>query len=404
MRILQVTERYCPRAGGLEVHVWQISKELAKLGHDVTIITSKSVVLQDVPGISNKGLTIRSSLPDLPRHETEDSGVQVYRFTPRLAFYTLLITPGLARYLFQHSHEYDIVHAHQYLHAEPSLVAIVSKLKKRPFVLTTHDVISHYGGVRGIMKNFADIAVGRRVLRSAAAVIAVAPKNREQILRLGAREERVNIIPNGVPREDYESIKPSATLLTELGDPERVVLSVGRLVEYKGHQYIIQAIPDILEEYPSTKFVFVGADDGFGEELVRQAVNRGVYDNCLFTGPLSQQRIKEFYATADVFVLAANNETYGGAALDSIAAGTPAVLADMGGLSMILTEIGGYPIDMNADISKQIAQAVKAVFKNDIHENIIAQRQKVLDNFSWAGAAKQVLSVYERVIGPGGGA
>ncbi|HEY5139562.1 MAG TPA: glycosyltransferase, partial [Methylococcales bacterium] len=141
--------------------------------------------------------------------------------------------------------------------------------------------------------------------------------------------------------------------------------------------------------------------DGFGEELVRQAVNIGVYDNCIFTGQISDDKLKEFYATADVFVLASTVEIFGIAALESIAAGTPAVLADLGGLSYILTEVGGYPIDMTADVSKQIARAVKAVFKND-HENIAAQRQKVLDDYSWASVAKQLVSAYEGVIGPGG--
>ena len=83
--------------------------------------------------------------------------------------------------------------------------------------------------------------------------------------------------------------------------------------------------------------------------------------------------------------------------MESIAAGTPVVLADLGGLSHILSEIGGYPIDMKADVSKQIARAVKAVFKNDIRENITAQRQKVLDDYSWASVAKQLVSVYEGV-------
>jgi glycosyltransferase involved in cell wall biosynthesis len=136
---------------------------------------------------------------------------------------------------------------------------------------------------------------------------------------------------------------------------------------------------------------------------VRQAVNRGVYDNCLFTGQISDDRLKEFYATADVFVLTPTAEIFGIVALESIAAGTPVVLADLGGLSYVLTEVGGYPIDMSADVSKQIARAVKAVFfKNDVHENIESQRQKVLDNYSWASVAKQLVSVYEGVSSPGG--
>jgi len=402
MRILQVEERFCPRAGGVEVHTFHISRELAKLGHDVTVLTSSSVTQQDVPGISNKGLTLRNSLPDLPSFEINDDGVKIYRFKPKMAFYTALFTPGLARYLFQHLREYDIVHVHGYLQAEPSLVAIASKLKKTPFVLTPHDVISPYSGFRSIIKNLGDITFGRRVLRSAAALIAVAPANREECVRLGARAEQISIIPNGVPREAFESLTPSTRLLRELGNPERVVLSVARLVEYKGGQHIIQAIPDILEDYPSTKFVFVGPDDGFGEELVRQAINRGVYDNCLFTGQISDARLKEFFATADVFVLTPSAEIFGIVALESIAAGTPAVLADLGGLSYVLTEVGGYPIDMSEDVSKQVARAVKTVFKDNNHGNIVVQRQKVLDNYSWASVAKQLASVYEGAISSGG--
>jgi glycosyltransferase involved in cell wall biosynthesis len=402
MRILQVVERFCPRTAGVEVHAFYISRELAKLGHDVTVVTSSSVAQQDVPGISNKGLTLRNSLPDLPSFEISDDGVKIYRFKPKMAFYTVLFTPGLARYVFQHLGEYDIVHVHGYLQAEPSLVAIASKLEKKPFVLTPHDMVSPYRGFRSVIKNLGDRTFGRRVLRSAAALIAVAPTNREECVQAGAREEQIRIIPNGVPREEFESLRPSVRLLKELGNPERVVLSVARLVEYKGGQHIIQAIPDILKGYPSTKFVFVGPDDGFGEELVRQAVNRGVYDNCLFTGQISDDRLKEFYATADVFVLTPTAEIFGIVALESIAAGTPVVLADLGGLNYVLTEVGGYPIDMNADVSKQIARAVKAVFKNDVHENIESQRQKVLDNYSWASVAKQLVSVYEEVISPGG--
>jgi glycosyltransferase involved in cell wall biosynthesis len=85
--------------------------------------------------------------------------------------------------------------------------------------------------------------------------------------------------------------------------------------------------------------------------------------------------------------------------LESIAAGTPVVLADSGGLSYILSEIGGYPVNMQADVSDQIARAVKAVFKNDTHQmNIETQRQYVLNTFSWTSIAKQLVSVYEEVL------
>jgi len=401
MRILQVVERFYPRAGGVEFHVFHISRELAKLGHDVTVVTSTSVAQQDVPGISNKGLTLRNSLPDLPGFDVDEEGVKIYRFRPRLALYTLYLTPGLIRYLFQHIREYDIVHVRQYLHAEPSLVAIASKLQKTPFVLTSHDLISSYGGFREAAKNLADVVFGRAVLRAAAALIALTPMDKELHVQFGAPKERIRIIPNGITPEEFANLTTSPTLLRDLANPEHLVLFVGRFVSYKGPQYLVHAIAGILDEYPSTKFVFIGQDDGYGAELKRQAVSEHVLTQCTFMGRVSDEKLKEFYATADVFVLPSSCEGFGIAALESIAAGTPVVLADLGGLSYILSEIGGYPIDMQADVSDQIARAVRAVFKNGTQTNIETQRQYVLNTFSWTSIAKQLVSVYEEVVARG---
>ena len=401
MRILQVVERFYPRAGGVEFHVFHISRELAKLGHDVTVVTSSSVTQQDVPGISNKGLTLRNSLPDLPGFEVDKEGVKIYRFRPRLAFYTLYLTPGLIRYLFQHLREYDIVHVHQYLHAEPSLVVIASKLQQTPFVLTSHDLTSSYRGFRERAKNFADVVFGRAVLRAPAALIALTPIDKELHVQFGAPKGRIWIIPNGITPEEFVGLTTSPKLLRNLANPEHLVLFVGRLTSYKGPQYLVHAIADILDEYPSTKFVFIGQDDGYGAELKRQAASEHVLTQCTFMGRVSDKKLKEFYATADVFVLPSSHEGFGISALESIAAGTPVVLANLGGLSYILSEIGGYPIDMQADVSDQIARAVKAVFKNGTQTNIETQRQYVLNTFSWTSIARQLVSVYEEVVAPG---
>jgi len=238
-------------------------------------------------------------------------------------------------------------------------------------------------------------------LRAAAALIALTPIDKELHVQFGAPKERIRIIPNGITPEEFVDLTTSPKLLRDLANPEHLVLFVGRLTSYKGPQYLVHAIADILDEYPSTKFVFIGQDDGYGAELKRQAVSEHVLTQCTFVGRVSDEKLKEFYATADVFVLPSSCEGFGIAALESIAAGTPVVLADLGGLSYILSEIGGYPIDMQADVSDQIARAVKAVFKNGTQTNIETQRQYVLNTFSWTSIAKQLVSVYEEVLARG---
>jgi len=398
MKILQVASRFYPRAGGVEKHVFFLSRELARIGHDVTVVTSNSVAQDDVPGISRKGITMRYSLPDLPSFEINDDGVKIYRFKPKMAFYTALFTPGLARYLFQHIEDSDIVHVHGYLHAEPSIVSVIAKLKKKPFVLTAHDLIASYGGFSAAFKSLADIGFGRFVIRSAAALIAVAPLNREEYLNLGGRDEQICIIPNGIQRENFANLQPSAEILNDLNNPDHLVLFVGRLTQYKGAQYIVAAIKDIIEQYSVTKFVFIGQDDGYRAQLMRQAAENGVSDVCIFTGQVSDEKLRQFYASADVFVLPSTCEAFGMAALESIAAGTPVVLANSGGLSYILSEFGGYPLDMSTDVSIQIARAVKLVFRNGARNRIEAERKKALDEYSWNNVARRLTKVYEGVL------
>jgi glycosyltransferase involved in cell wall biosynthesis len=74
------------------------------------------------------------------------------------------------------------------------------------------------------------------------------------------------------------------------------------------------------------------------------------------------------------------------------------VLADLGGLSYILSEIGGYPIGMGANVSKQIATAIKTVFSNDVEKDIEKQRHKVLQDYSWTNITKQLITVYEGAL------
>jgi glycosyltransferase involved in cell wall biosynthesis len=341
---------------------------------------------------------MRYSLPDLPSFEINDDGVKVYRFKPRMAFYTALFTPGLARYLFEHIEDSDIVHVHGYLHAEPSIVTIIAKLKKKPFVLTAHDLIASYGGFSAAFKTAADVGFGRFVIRSAAALIALAPLNRQEYLDLGGRDEQIRIVPNGITRGDFENLEASAEILNDLNNPDRLVLFVGRLTQYKGAQYIVDAATDVLERYPSTKFVFIGQDDGYGAQLMRQATENGVSDACVFTGQVSDEKLRQFYASADAFVLPSTCEAFGMVALESIAAGTPVVLANSGGLSYILSEFGGYPLDMSADVANQIARAVKAVFAKGARNRSEKERQKALDEYSWNSVASRLTKVYEGVL------
>lgn len=398
MRILQVVERYNPRIGGVENHVYHLSREMAQLGHDVSVVTSHSIAATDVRGISNAGVTLHPSLSTLPNYEISEAGVRVHRFKPTIGLYTLLFTPGMISYLFRHMTENDIIHVHSYLHAEPTVVMLVAKLKRKQFILTAHDLVSSYGGFLDVVKKCGDMAIGKTVLKSAAALVALTPVNKEEYLKLGAPEGKIRVIPNGIVEEAFAGLHPSEAIIAELGNPEHLVLFVGRFVQYKGAQYIIKAIGQVLSEFPQTRFVFVGKDDGYLSTLTRLARTAQVRENCVFIESCSDEKLRQMYATADVFVLPSICEGFGMAPLESMAAGTPVVLANLGGMRHILSELGGTPLDMDENVVDQIANAIKDVFRNGRQESVDRRRKKVLEAYSWSEIARRLLNVYDEVL------
>jgi len=74
------------------------------------------------------------------------------------------------------------------------------------------------------------------------------------------------------------------------------------------------------------------------------------------------------------------------------------VLANAGGLSFLLSDLGGSPLDMGGDVPIQIAIAVKEIFRKGTHEDVENRRKRVLQEYSWSAVAEQLTSIYGEVL------
>jgi len=132
---------------------------------------------------------------------------------------------------------------------------------------------------------------------------------------------------------------------------------------------------------------------------VQLAKNLDVFDKCIFTGKVDEKDLLKYYSIADVFILPSIGEGFGLVALEAIASGIPVILADAGGLKHILSEIGGYPIDMAKDIPKQIVENVKNIFSDPSIDSEIERGKEVLKRYyTWGRVAKMIERVYKEVI------
>ena len=399
MKILQIIPRFLPTTGGSPIHVYKISKQLIKFGHGVAVVTTISMHNKDIRGFSTgRPFTLKTTCPALPSFEVAD-GIRIYRFKPIFLFWMHMINPSMFIFLLRNIHKYDVVHAHVYMGAESDMAAIICRLRKIPFIFTAHDLLSTQCGTINLLKNLYDKTIGGYTLNTAKKLIALTQENKKQYELLGVPENKIVVIPNGVDYEKFDGLIKSKELLKSIGNPDKVILFVGRLLKYKGAQHIIKAIPEIIKDYPNTKFIFVGEDQGYKKELIKLATDLDVFDKCVFTGRVNEKELLRYYSIADAFILPSTGEGFGLVALEAIVSGTPVILASTGGLKHIISEIGGYPLDMTSDVPEQIAETVKKVFFDpDIKKEIEREKEVIKRDYTWKRVAEMTEKVYEGLV------
>jgi len=179
---------------------------------------------------------------------------------------------------------------------------------------------------------------------------------------------------------------------------EKIVLFVGRLVYEKGAQVLINAIPRVLEK-ANAKFVIVGS--GYMKEQLSNIVkNMGLAHKVLFTGFVDEETLLKLQKCADVSVVPSLFEPFGIVALEAMAAKSPVVVSDTGGLSEIVehdsTGVKVYPNNPDS-----LAWGITRVLMDQSYGNRIRENayRKVQEKYDWDKIAQQTKRVYEDVLG-----
>ena len=149
--------------------------------------------------------------------------------------------------------------------------------------------------------------------------------------------DRIRIVGNGI--DDSQEARRAAQR-SRSGPP--LVLYSGRLVERKGIQDLLAAIPAVLEQAPDTRFVLAGGPPGYcGEELARQWLPPACLpyaDRIQFTGWLTMDEIEGWYRGADVQVIPSRYEPFGMVVLEGMLHGLPIIATNVGGPAAILDD------------------------------------------------------------------
>jgi glycogen(starch) synthase len=292
----------------------------------------------------------------------------------------------------------DVIHAHDWLVAEAAI-----KLRddfSKPLVSTIHATeMGRRGGIHNDYQRTIN-EVERHLIGQSQELICCSRYMAEQIsCGFGVQSERLNVISNGVDTAKFSvgvNTKQIRQQYSRSG--ERIVSFVGRLVHEKGVQVLIGAVPKVLERMPDVNFVIVG-EGGMKDYLAQEAWDFGVASHVFFAGFVDEKTLISIYQASDAAVFPSLYEPFGITALEAMAAETPVIVSDTGGLAELVehekTGIKVYP-----DNSDSLAWGILRVLQNPKIGDRIRKNayQRVVKEFDWNEIAEKTIKVYKSAL------
>ncbi|MFD1677002.1 1,4-alpha-glucan branching protein domain-containing protein [Alicyclobacillus fodiniaquatilis] len=386
LRVLMLSWEFPPlTVGGLARHTYDLSRHLVQQGIEVHVVTM--------------------AIGDYPLYETIE-GVHVHRvrvlqpdggeFTHFILQLNLMMLDACHAMVEQDGVTFDLIHAHDWL------VCDVAKTLKQqfeiPLIATIH--ATEYGRNHGIYTDMQRHIhhLEWELTYEAARVIVCSTymkQELETVFRLPS--DKIDVLPNGV---DRAILQAPATAQTPRQDVVAIdnwtpmVLFVGRLVREKGVHLLLAAIPSILAEFPQVKFVIAGKGP-MQDDLVTQAQQLGIATHVDFAGFVSDEVRNGLLREADVAVFPSLYEPFGIVALEAMAARTPVVVADVGGLGDIVRHahngLKAFPNDVSS-----LAEQIKWLLREREFANRLADvAEQALSRFDWQHIASSTIGVYQ---------
>jgi glycosyltransferase involved in cell wall biosynthesis len=383
MHVIQVAPRFPPAIGGLEEHVYQISRELVRRGHNVAVVTSNES--------DGKACPVQT--------ETVE-GIRVYRFPlfmPKM-FRELWFIPEILKSFLQLRG--DIIHVHGYRCLSSFNAVYFAQLRNIPSVLTPHGIYPTRSVMNGLAKAVFDRVFGRLLLSFSDKIIALSEHNRRLLLQVGASADKIVMVPNGVNIEDYANLRRSKEILDELNSDGPLLLYVGRIDWNKRVENVVEAMPLILKDFPSARFVLVGPDYGnYVNMLMDLARKLEVEHSLVIAGNVSRDKLRQFYSVADVFLLPSSYEGFGLSMLEAMSSRIPVIASSSGGPGDILDhEVHAWLLKESTP--DEISKSVYAVLKDDsLRENLVKKAfELVKRKYTWKSVVDRLEMVYGKTI------
>jgi glycosyltransferase involved in cell wall biosynthesis len=338
--------------------------------------------------------------PDLPVVEVRD-GVTIHRPWVLLRVSKGVIMPTLPFWAWKLIREADVVNAHV-PQPDAAAVALMSQAMGKPFVLTYHCDLQMPKGFVHYLANQASHLTNHISARLADVIVTNtedyaghSPFLKEYLGKVHAIPPPIELEP--VTEEDIARFRSKYAILPG----ERLIGMAARLATEKGVEYLVQAMPGVLERYPQARILFAGQHAGvLGEEAYAQRLSpliQKLGKHWSFLGVLPPEELAVFFHITEVTVLPSINstESFGMVQAESMTCGTPVIATDLPGVRQPVKSTG-----MGLIVSPQNVRALSRALIDILdHPNgFKGEPEEITRRFSPARIAEQYELVFRRLI------
>ncbi|MDD6048513.1 MAG: glycosyltransferase [Methanobrevibacter ruminantium] len=400
MKILHVAHFFypCLSAGGVVNASYQIASNQSK-DNDVKVISSDSC-------------KERLKFPN-GRYDVDVDGIKVDYFknlSNGFKLKTMLDTPLAAPFKIRKDiKDYDIVHIHEHRQTLAIIASYFARKNNIPYIVQAHGSVLPFFQ-KEVLKNLFDKVFGFKILHNASCVFALTEVEKEQYLKMGVDEERIEIVPLGINLEEYENLPSFGKFRSKfnIAENDKLILFVGRIHEIKGLGLLIGAFNDLINKNyeknsledtggHSIKLAIVGPDDGYLTELEDKIKEYSLEENVIITGPLYKEEKQEALVDCDLFVMPSKYESFTTSGLEAMACSKPLVLTKNNHIHDWVDGNVGLACEDNKD---SLREAIEKVLFDEELSQIFAEngRKLINEKYNWDIINDQILEIYRKFL------
>lgn len=387
MKILHVVPSFVPcySHGGVVNASYQIARKQVENGHEVSVYTTDNCI---------------ERLKFKDNYNVDVDGIKVFYFkniSNSFKNKVTIDTPvGLIRYLKKTINDFDIIHIHEHRHSLAIATHRYAVKNNIPYVLQAHGSVLPFFQ-KEKLKEIFDRFWGFDILFDASKVFALTDIEKDQYLKMGVSDEKIEIVPLGINLNEYDNLPDRGIFKNKYGidAKDKVILFLGRIHEIKGLDLLIKSFAKNSASH--VKLVIVGGDSGFKDELDKIINELNLNDKVIFPGVLTGPDKIEALVDCDIFVMPSRYESFTTSGLEAMACSKPLILTENNHIHTWVQDNCGLICKFDTD---ELSNCINKLL-ND--ESLCIEfgnkgRQLIEEKYDWDNVVSEIETIYHNCM------